>query len=200
MRVFRMGIVAAAFAVFGLSTVWAQGTPIDPAVLTKAGADDPAAQVQAGELYAKAASAEPDRDLVPEDWKLVEAWYTKSAAQNYLPGVLHLAALYRDGGGNTIQRNPERAAGLYKKAAEQGDVGAQGTVGMLYLLGRGLPRSDAEAYYWLDIAASTPGPSQSQYIANRQNVGTRLTTTEVDDIHYRAMKWKSAHAPRPPAN
>ena len=71
---------------------------------------------------------------------------------------------------------------------------------MLYMLGRGLPRSDAQAYYWLDIAASSQGPNQGQYIANRQNVGTRLTITEVDDIHYRAMKWKAAHAPRPPTN
>ena len=200
MRVFRCMVVVAAVAGAGLSAAWAQGTPIDPAVLAKAATGDPAAQVLAGELYAKAAATEQDRDLIPEDWKLVEAWYARAAAQNYIPGELHLATLYRDGGGNTIQRDPEKAAALYKKAAEQGDVGAQGTIGMLYMLGRGLPHSDAEAYYWLDIAASFPGPNQSQYIANRQNVGTRLTTTEVDDIHYRAMKWKAARAPKPPAN
>ena len=162
MRVFKRLIVGASVALFGLATAFAQGTQIDSAVLQKASAGDPAAQVQAGELYAKAAATEQDRDLVPEDWKQVEAWY--------------------------------------RKAAEQGDTGAQGTVGMLYLLGQGVAHSDADAYFWLDIAANTPGPSQGQYIANRQNVGQRLTTTEVDDIHYRAMKWKAAHAPKPPAN
>jgi hypothetical protein len=200
MTVFERVFWGVAIAGFGLAAACAQGTSIDATVLQKANGGDAAAQVQAGELYAKAAATEQDRDVIPQDWKLVETWYRKAAEQGYIPGELHLAALYRDGGGKTIARDMVQAAAWYRKAAEQGDTGAQGTVGMLYMLGQGVARSDGDAYFWLDVAANTPGPNQGQYIANRQTVGMRLTTTEVDDIHYRAMKWKAAHPPKAPVN
>ncbi len=90
----------------------------------------------------------------------------------------------------------ERAAAWYRKAADQGDPRAQGTLGMLYSLGQGVPRSDPDAYFWLDLAASVDSPNQAQYIANRQNVGTRITTDELADVEDREAQWKAAH-PRP---
>jgi len=84
----------------------------------------------------------------------------------------------------------------YRKAAEQGDVSAQGTMGVLYSMGQGVAHDDVEAYFWLDLAASVPGPDQEKYAANRQMIGTHITADELADVEDRVTAWKAAH-PRP---
>ena len=96
-------------------------------------------------------------------------------------GELHLAALYRDGG-KGFPRDMAQAAAWYRKAAEQGDVTAQGTLGVLYSMGQGVPQSDVEAYFWLDLAAAVKGPNQEQYAANRQMIGEHITADELSDV------------------
>jgi len=162
---------------------------IDAAVLAKANAGDAAAEVQVGEAYESGAG-------VPQDFKQAAAWYLKAANQNNIPGELHLADLYRDGGGKVFPRDATKAAAWDLKAADQGDVGAQGTMGMLYTLGVGVPQSDVEAYFWLDLASSVPGPDQARYDMNRQNVGTRITADQLDAVEQRVAAWKAAHPHR----
>lgn len=162
----------------------AQGTLVDAAVLAAANHGNPAAQVQVGESYVAA-----------HDLPQAAAWYRKAADQGNIPGELHLAVLYRDGG-KDFPRDMTQAAAWYRKAADQGDASAQGTLGTLYTLGQGVPRSDVEAYYWLDLATAAKGPNQAQYAANRQVVGTRITADELADVEDRVAKWKAAH-PRP---
>jgi TPR repeat protein len=178
--------------------LWAQTATIDPALLAKANSGDAAAQVQVGEQYAKAAEGAQFRDQAAGDWKQAVAWYTKAAGQKNLDGELHLAELYRDGGGQAFPRDMTQAAAWYRKAADQGDTGAQGMLGMLYSLGQGVQQDDVEAYFWLDLAADAPGPHQAQYIANRQNVGTRITEDQLEQIRERVARWKAAH-PQPNA-
>ena len=86
-----------------------------------------------------------------------------------------------------------QAAEWYRKAAGQGDVTAQATLGVLYSIGQGVPHSDAEAYYWLDLAAAAKGPSQERYVANRQLIGTHLTVDELAEVEERVAKWLAAH-------
>ena len=173
----------------------AQTAGIDPAVLAKANAGDAAAQVQVGEQYAQAAAAERHTELAAAGYKQAVAWYRKAAEQNNIAGELHLAALYRDGG-KGFERDMEQAAAWYRKAADQGDAGAQGTLGVLYSMGQGVPQSDVEAYFWLDLAAAVKGPNQEKYAANRQMIGERITADELADVEDRVEKWKAAH-PRP---
>jgi len=158
---------------------------IDPAVLARANAGDTAAEVQAG-----------DKCSAAHDYKQAVDWYTKAAKQGNVTAELDLASLYRDGRGKLFARDVDQAAAWYRKAAEQGDPRAQGALGMLYTLGQGVPRSDVEAYYWLDLAAAVKSPSQDQYIANRQNVGTRITADELEAVQERVAAWKAKH-PRP---
>jgi len=167
---------------------------MDAALLAKANAGDASAQLKVGESYARAAATDQDRDQVAEDYKQAATWYRKAADQGNIAGELELAALYRDGGGRSFARDTAQAAAWYGKAADQGDTGAQGTLGLLYAMGQGVPRSDVDAYFWLDLAASVPGPKQAQYAANRQMVGTRLTLDDLDTIHEREKHWKAAHA------
>jgi len=177
----------------------APAVSIDPAVLAKAYAGDAAAQVAMGEQYAHAAAAEHDKARIADDYQLALAWYQKAADQNNIPGELHLAALYRDGGGKNIPRDMQQAAVWYHKAADQGDPAAQATLGVLYSMGKGVPRDDVEAYFWLDLAASVKGPNQEKYAANRQMIGERITADELSDVQDRVAAWKAAH-PRPDSN
>jgi len=171
-----------------LLPAFAQTAGIDAALLAKANAGDPAAQVQLGESYAAGTG-------VAQDLKLAAEWYRKAADKGDVGGELHLAALYRDGG-KGLPRDMVQAAAWYRRAAEQGDVGAQGTLGLLYSLGQGVPQSYVEAYYWLDLAASVKGPNQEKYVANRQMIGAHITTDELEEVQERVAKWLAAH-PRP---
>jgi TPR repeat protein len=85
------------------------------------------------------------------------------------------------------------AAGWYRKAADQGDAGAQGTLGTLYSMGQGVEQNYVEAYYWLDLAAAVKGPRQEQYAANRQMIGTHITADELAAVQEREAAWKAAH-------
>ena len=116
-----------------------------------------------------------DKAQMAGDYQQELAWYRKAAEQNNIAGEMHLAALYRDGGGKTIPRDMEQAAAWYRRAADQGDPTAQATLGVLYSMGQGVPQSDVEAYFWLDLAASVKGPNQEKYAANRQMIGQHIT-------------------------
>jgi hypothetical protein len=168
----------------GIAQSPSQTPSLDSALLAKANAGDAVSQVQAGQAY------EANRDF-----KQAAEWYRKAADQGSISGEIHLAELYRDGG-KGFPRDMTQAAAWYRKAADQGHPAAQGALAMLYTLGQGVPRSDVEAYYWLDLAAAVKSPNQAQYAANRQNVGTRITAEELADVEDRVAQWKAAH-PRP---
>lgn len=196
MKTFRKLLVfLLVFTPFLLST-GAQTAPIDPALLARATAGDAAAQVAIGEQYAaQAANLYSEADAAAA-CKTAAAWYRKAAGNadlsGRLAGYLHLAALYRDGG-TGFPRDMVQAAAWYGKAAEMGDVDAQGTLGVLYSIGQGVPQSYVEAFYWLDLAAAVKGPRQQQYSANRQMIGTHLTVDEVAGIERRVAKWLATH-------
>jgi TPR repeat protein len=169
---------------------------IDPALLAKANGGDATAQVAVGEQYAQAAASEHDKAQMAGDYQQELAWYRKAAGQNNISGEMHLAALYRDGGGKTVPRDMEQAASWYRRAADQGDPTAQGMLAVLYSMGQGVPHSDPDAYFWFDLAASVKGPNQEKYAANRQMIGERITADELSDVQDRVAAWKAAH-PRP---
>jgi len=181
-----------------VSAAGAQNPAIDPALLAKANAGDAAAQIEIGDLYARAAGAaaqDPNSRaaaaLSASDYKTAAEWYRKAADEGNISGEMRLAALYRDGRG--VERDMAQAAEWYRKAAEQGDATAQATLGVLYSMGQGVPHSDVEAYYWLDLAASVKGPNQEKYAANRQMIGTHITADELADVKERVATWLAAH-------
>src|ERR1035438_6313598 len=78
-----------------------------------------------------------------------------------------------------IEAAQRKAAAWYLKAADQGDVTAQATMGTLYSMGQGVEQNYVEAYYWWDLAAAVKGPKQGQYAANRQMIGMHITADEL---------------------
>ena len=153
--------------------------------MARASSGDAAAQVLVGGSYA-------DGKGVARNLTQAAEWYRKAADKGDIGGEIHLAALLRDGG-KDFPRDMVKAAAWYRKAAEQGDASAQGTLGVLYSMGQGVPQSNVEAYYWLDLAAAVKGPKQELYAANRQMIGTHITADELSDIHDREAEWKAAH-------
>jgi uncharacterized protein len=158
---------------------------IDPGMLAKANSGDLAAQVAVGDSYAEGKG-------VARDYKQAADWYRKAAEKGDVAAEMHLAALYRDGSKN-FPRDMAQCAEWYRKAADQGDPTAQGTLGTLYFMGQGVPQNYLEAYFWLDLAAAVKGPKQEQYAANRQMVGTHITTDELESARDRVAAWKAAH-------
>jgi hypothetical protein len=179
-------------SILALSTsILAQTAAIDPAILAKANAGDASAQVAAGDRCAAGNGPERTNRQIVADYKLAAEWYRKAAAQGNIAGEMHLAALLRDGKG--VERDMPQAVALYRKAAEQGDVTAQGTLGVLYSFGLGVTQDYIEAYFWLDIAASSDSPEKEHYAANRQMVGTHITAQELEAVQDRVDAWKAAH-------
>lgn len=185
MRTFWRQLVLTMALAVGSLLAFAQKDGMDAALLAKANAGDASAQVLVGESYAEGKT-------VARDLKTASEWYRKAAEQGDVSGEVHLADLYRDGG-KGFPRDIEQAAEWYRKAAERGDVSAQGTLGVLYSIGLGVSQSNVEAYYWLDLAAAVKGPNQEKYAANRQMVGTHITTGELEEIQEREAKWLAAH-------
>jgi TPR repeat protein len=176
-----------------LASAYAQAPAIDPALLAKANAGDAGAQVQLGDNSRTAGDAVTHNLYqAAEYYKQAIAWYRKAADQGSVAGQMHLAALYRDGG-KGFSRDMVQAAEWYRKAAEQGDVTAQASLGVLYSIGQGVPHDDAEAYFWLDLAASVKGPNQDKYAANRQMIGTHITTNQLEEVQDRVAAWIAAH-------
>jgi TPR repeat protein len=178
----RLTLTAALTAASSLCL--AQSAGLDPALLARANSGDGPAQVQVGDAYA-------DGNGVAKDYKQAAEWFRKAADKGDISGLLHLASLYRDGKG--VARDMTQAATLYRQAAELDDPTAQGTLGLLYSMGQGVPHNDVEAYYWLDLAASSKGPRQEAYAANRQMIGTHITADELAAVQERVANWIAAH-------
>lgn len=186
----KLCFIFAALLAFSLLLA-AQTAAPDPALMVKAQAGEAAAQVALGDALAAGSGGQRSTRQIEADYRRAAEWYGKAAAQNDPAGLMRMAALYRDGKG--VERNRETAAALYRKAAELGDPEAQATLGLLYSMGQGVPQNYAEAYFWLDLAAKTPGPNQQKYAANRQAVGTRITVSELDAIEERVEKRLAEH-------
>lgn len=173
-------------------TATAATAQVDLALLAKANAGDPAAQVLMGDNSCAAGiKAAQDPTQLAEYYKVAAAWYRKAAEQGSAAGQVRLAALYRDGKG--VEHDLVKAAEWYRKAADQGDASAQGTLGVLYSMGQGVAQSYPDAYFWFDLAAKIKGPSQEKYTSYRQMSGEHLTVDELAVVQDRVAKWIAAH-------
>jgi TPR repeat protein len=82
------------------------------------------------------------------------------------------------------EQNFSEAARWYLKLAQQGDVRAQTTLGLMYIRGYGVQKDPASAYRWWSFAAAANDPG-AQY-----NLGTLLRRGEgVQQDFAQAAKW-----------
>ena len=71
--------------------------------------------------------------------------------RDYLPSVCELGLCYEMGTG--VEESKERAAELYRQAAQQGDARAQCNLGFCYYQGIGVEADDKQATEWFQKAA-----------------------------------------------
>jgi TPR repeat protein len=155
------------------------------------------AQLNLASLYASGKG-------VPQDYEQAARWYRKAAEQGVSPAQYRLGLLYCSGQG--VPGDYAHAALWLRKAAEQRVAVAQYELGLLYGKGgKGLPRNDGEAYFWLSVAASPatrpnkekkPGAHAEEYSRARYAAAAKLTSTELSEIQGRLNHWLTAHPPK----
>jgi TPR repeat protein len=155
------------------------------------------AQLNLASLYASGKG-------VPQDYEQAARWYREAAEQGVSSAQYRLGLLYCSGQG--VPGDYAHAALWLRKAAEQRVAVAQYELGLLYGKGgRGLPRNDEEAYFWLYLAASPPArPNKEkkpyahaeEYSRARDAAATKLTSAELSEIQGRANRWLAMKSSR----
>jgi hypothetical protein len=87
----------------------------------------------------------------------------------------------------------------YRKAAEQGDALSQWSLGLLYELGHGVTQDYAEAYFWLDLAATgkIAGTKQEDIDEIRDDAASHLNSATLLQTQERAARWFAEHHAKP---
>ena len=72
-----------------------------------------------------------------------------------------------------------------KVLAESGDADAQDTLGLMYLMGQGVPQDVAEAYVWFSVAAAG---GCTLAVIGRDNAASNLTPEQLSQGQKRATE------------
>jgi len=113
-------------------------------------------------------------------------WFLLAAEQDHVGAQQAAADLYIDPNGPVGLNYPE-AIRLYTLAAEAGDAAAQYDLGIMYALGEGVPVDNAEAYFWVFLAAQA-GTVQSAAGA-LEILAEELTRKQMDAIEAEAAQF-----------
>jgi TPR repeat protein len=142
-------------------------------------AGDPRAQYLIGVIYLNEMAEPPDPEAAVR-------WLSRSAKQDYLPAQNELARLYRIGFG--VEQDYTQMVYWYRRAAEQGDVGAQLFLADAYAYGGGdgFEPDLVEAYMWYEIAIQYWGMLVEPA---RQAVGEKMTAEQIKTAARRAEEW-----------
>ncbi len=114
----------------------------------------------------------------------------KRAEQGDSSAQFGLGLAYQSGWWD-FRKNPIKAHKWYVKAAERRHAEAQYKVGFMYEKGIGVPKSNVDAYMWLDLAAS-----QGDKIAakRRDELAERMPPAEIAKAQKLAREWTKKHA------
>ncbi len=102
------------------------------------------AQFNLGVVYANG------RGVAKDEAEAVR-WYRKAAEQGLAMAQYNLGVAYPKA--TVFRRMKSDAVGWDHKAAEQGLAQAEFQLGLAYELGEGVPKNQAEAYFWLNLGA-----------------------------------------------
>jgi uncharacterized protein len=72
------------------------------------------------------------------------------------------------------------------RAANHGDIRAQGVLSDLYLNGRGVPKDYVRAYTWGSIATGFRGDDNHRL----KVIGSRMTPLQIEDAQRRILSWR----------
>jgi TPR repeat protein len=109
-----------------------------------------------------------------------------------MPGrSAQLGCMYYEGRG--VPQDYKQAMFWYRKAADQGDAGAQNNLGLMYNKGRGVSQDYEKAYFWF-LLSSAPGDAPAACIAQatqmRDLIAPHLTTEQRVSVQTAARNWR----------
>ncbi len=88
-----------------------------------------------------------------------------------------------------VAQDDGRAAGWYRKAAEQGDRWAQFNASVMYYKGRGVPQDRVEAAKWWTLAMMEGGAYAETIRPSVESAERKLTAEEIAEGKRRAATW-----------
>ena len=116
-------------------------------------------------------------------WLLVGCWLATAF-------VSVAQADFEDGVAAYEQGDYDRAVWWFRKAAEQGDATAQTSLGVMYGLGRGIPKDVVLAYMWFNLAAPQ---GYADAAKNLNIVEGLMTPVQIAEAQHLASEWLKAH-------
>jgi TPR repeat protein len=84
------------------------------------------------------------------------------------------------------------AVRLYRLAADQGYVFGQSFLGVMYMIGEGVPEDPVLAYMWFNLAAAQ-GNETAQ--SNKAQAESRMTREQIAEAQRLSREWLEAHPP-----
>jgi TPR repeat protein len=99
--------------------------------------------------------------------------------------------------GEDVPQNDTQAVRWFLRAAEQGHVTAQATLGAYYWAGRGVPSDLSKAYFWSALALAQ-GDENSK--SRLEGLASQMTRAQVFDARQQAEAWIHQHNVAQPAN
>ena len=96
-----------------------------------------------------------------------------------------------ESGRSGLKKDYAEAANWYRKSAEQGNVYAAASLGILYHSGKGLPHDDVQAEMWFLISVErVPKDDRDTITEMRDSVARHLTPEQLTEAKRLAREWK----------
>jgi TPR repeat protein len=96
-----------------------------------------------------------------------------------------------EAGRSGLKQDYAVAASWYRKSADQGNVYAQASLGILYHSGKGLPHDDVQSEMWLTLSADhAPKDDRDTIVEMRDSVAAHLTPQQLAEAQRLAHEWK----------
>jgi TPR repeat protein len=96
-----------------------------------------------------------------------------------------------EAGRSGLKQDYAEAARWYRKSADQGNVYAQASLGILYHSGKGLPHDDVQSEMWLTLSADhAPKDDRDTIVEMRDSVAAHLTPQQLAEAQRLAHEWK----------
>jgi uncharacterized protein len=90
-----------------------------------------------------------------------------------------------------LKQDHGSALDWYRKAAAQGDAGAQFHLGEMLSQGEGAPRDCIAAHMWLELAVSRAGgEDRAHYTRALEALARKMSVGEIAEARRRAQEWR----------
>ncbi len=97
-----------------------------------------------------------------------------------------------EGGRSGLKKDYAEAANWYRKSAEQGNVYAQASLGILYHSGKGLPHDDVKSEMWLIVSSDrAPKDDRDTIVEMKESVAKHLTRDQLAEAKKLASEWSA---------